>query len=102
MEWMTGGTRVAPYATLESADGVRWRRSSNWTEPLVMADRSTFFLNPLRTPPVWVFSLRENLCQAGPSGHMRARRYWERPHGSRHNRMAYAPFVQKCARLSAE
>ena len=27
-----------------------------------MADRSTFFLNPLRSPPQWTLSLRENLC----------------------------------------
>ena len=81
MEWMTGGKRVAPYTAYESADGVRWKKSQ-WVEPLVMADRSTFFLNPLRDPPVWAFSLRENLCKGGPSGHMRARRCGRRPvHG---------------------
>ena len=74
---MTGGKRVAPYTAYESADGVRWKKSQ-WVEPLVMADRSTFFLNPLRDPPVWAFSLRENLCKGGPSGHMRAR-----PHAAR-------------------
>ena len=44
-----------------------------------MADRSTFFVNPFRSPPALVLSLRENLCAAGPSGRMRIRRYWEMP-----------------------
>ena len=78
MEWMTHGSRVGQYSTLESPDGMRWRRRNKTAG--VMADRSTFFLNPLRRRPHWVFSLRENLCAAGPSGHMRSRRYWERPH----------------------
>ena len=46
----------------------------------MLADRSTFFLNPLRRDPVWAFSLRENLCRGGPSRHMRARRLFEAPH----------------------
>ena len=95
MEYMTHGTRVLPYVPYESSDGLHWRKQRNETARLVMADRSTFFLNPLRDPPVWVFSLRENLCEGGPSGHMRARRYWERPHGRPFDMRAYAPFVKK-------
>ena len=79
MEWMTGGVRVGNYTVYSSPDGTRWRRIPN-ASPGVMADRSTFFINPLREKPTWVFSLRENLCAGGPSGHMRARRYWEAPH----------------------
>jgi len=33
-----------------------------------MADRSTFFLNPLRSPPQWTLSLRENLCAVRVKG----------------------------------
>ena len=79
MEWMTGGRRFAPYTLYDSADGVHWRARRD-RRTGAMADRSTFFLNPLRSPPQWTLSLRENLCTAGPSGHMRARRYWEMPH----------------------
>ena len=76
MEWTTGGARTGPYTLYSSLDGVAWRAHADRATG-VMADRSTFFLNPLRAArkPVWVFSLRENLCAAGPSGHMRARRH---------------------------
>ena len=99
MEWMTGGVRTAPYTLYSSFDGVAWRSHADRATG-VMADRSTFFLNPLRASrkPVWVFSLRENLCAAGPSGHMRARRYWETPHDRLLDRPGaarlYRPFVR--------
>ena len=61
MEWMTGGRRFGPYTLYDSRDGVHWRaRRDRHTG--AMADRSTFFLNPLRSPPQWTLSLRENLC----------------------------------------
>ena len=107
MEWMTGGRRVAPYTPYESTDGLRWSKAREpGVAALVMADRSTFFLNPLRKPAQWVYSLRENLCEGGPSGHMRARRYWERSHSqgddkgsstaaeSSRARRGYAPFIR--------
>ena len=81
MEWMTGGKRVNEYTVYDSPDGANWRKRED-VHSGVMADRSTFFINPLRKRPHWIFSLRENLCEGGPSGHMRARRYWEIPHGS--------------------
>ncbi len=59
----------------ESPDGLHWKRRPKEDSPGIMADRSTFFLNPFRR--VWVLSLRENLCSGGPSKHMRARRYFE-------------------------
>ena len=95
MEFMTGGSRVDSYHQYESLDGLRWRKLRNESAKLVMADRSSFFLNPLREPPKWVFSLRENLCEGGPSGHMRVRRYWEREHGRRYDHLSYEPFVRK-------
>ena len=93
MEFMTGGRRYGPYASYVSADGLRWRKQRNVSQ-LIMADRSTFFLNPLRRPPMWVYSLRENLCSGGPSGHLRARRFWERPHGDAGQGLTYRPFIQ--------
>ena len=94
MEFMTGGRRYGPYASYVSADGLRWRKQRNVSQ-LIMADRSTFFLNPLRRPPMWVYSLRENLCSGGPSGHLRARRFWERPHGDAGQGLTYRPFIQQ-------
>ena len=69
-----------PWTPYTSSDGITWRSHA---APAVgmMADRSTFFLNPLRRTPVWAFSLRENLCRAG-HGHMRIRRYHEQPYGT--------------------
>lgn len=97
MEFMTGGSRFGAYVQYESPDGLHWtkRPQQNASDAqLVMADRSTFFLNPLREPPMWVFSLRENLCVGGPSGHMRARRYWERPRGARFASQGYKRFLR--------
>lgn len=83
MEYMTHGSRYREYEPYVSSDGLAWKiapKGDRWRSPGVMADRSTFFLNPLREKPVWAFSLRENLCQGGPSGHMRARRLFEAPY----------------------
>ena len=82
MEYMTGGRRYREYTPYVSADGLAWTKPppDGWRSPGVLADRSTFFLNPLRRDPVWAFSLRENLCRGGPSRHMRARRLFEAPH----------------------
>ena len=83
MEYMTGGRRYREYTPYVSADGLAWTKppkGDGWRSPGVLADRSTFFLNPLRRDPVWAFSLRENLCRGGPSRHMRARRLFEAPH----------------------
>ena len=70
-----------PWTPYTSSDGITWRSHA---APAVgmMADRSTFFLNPLRRTPVWAFSLRENKCRAG-HGHMRIRRYHEQPYATR-------------------
>ena len=48
------------------------------TLPILYPSYSTYPSYPISQ--VWTYSLRENLCAAGPSGHMRARRYIERPH----------------------
>ena len=81
MEYMTGGKHYGHYVPYESSNGFHWQKRKHADSPGVMADRSTFFLNPLRKKPVWVLSLRENLCQGG-HGHMRARRYWEHPYNT--------------------
>ena len=48
-----------------------------------------------RRPPMWVYSPCENLCSGGPSGHLRARRFWERPHGDAGQELTYRPFIQQ-------
>ena len=44
---------------------------------------------------MWVYSPCENLCSGGPSGHLRARRFWERPHGDAGQELTYRPFIQQ-------
>jgi len=58
------------YSILYSPDGVHWDLSLNRTGPI--QDRSSIFLNPMRSPPRWVFSIK-----AGPTGFGRSRSYWE-------------------------
>ena len=94
-----------PWRQYTSADGISWvvdRASAAAGGVGMMADRSSFFLNPLRKEPVWTFSLRENLCHGGPSGHMRARRYVEQPHAARAPPQRWRPYVHayfQCERL---
>ena len=71
-----------PWTRYTSSDGLAWRRHSAAPAGVgMMADRSTFYLNPLRSRSVWTYSLRENLCRAG-HGHMRIRRYAEQPYAA--------------------
>ena len=44
---------------------------------------------------MWVYSPCETLCSGGPSGHLRARRFWERPHGDAGQELTYRPFIQQ-------
>ena len=44
---------------------------------------------------MWVYSPCENPCSGGPSGHLRARRFWERPHGDAGQELTYRPFIQQ-------
>ena len=65
MEFMTVGSKVGGYVSYESADGKRWRKMRNETARLVMPDRSTFFLNPLRELLDETYS--SHLCVLEPS-----------------------------------
>ncbi|KAJ1462845.1 hypothetical protein M885DRAFT_556543 [Pelagophyceae sp. CCMP2097] len=61
MEYTTHGKVYGPYETYTSHDGRSWRKRPAAQQQSPMADRSTFFLNPLRSKPVWTWSLRENM-----------------------------------------
>ncbi|KAJ1447978.1 hypothetical protein M885DRAFT_540808 [Pelagophyceae sp. CCMP2097] len=95
MEYMTHGKVYQPYETYTSQNGRNWRKRPAAMQQSAMADRSTFFLNPLRAKPVWAWSLRENMCRGGPSAHMRSRRIHEQPRDTfiskAHNR--FAPYL---------
>ena len=64
------------YTIYFSADGVHWRKGP--TSSGQIRDRSTIFLNPMRKPRQWVYSIRWDLggpAVKGPFG--RSRSYWE-------------------------
>ena len=52
MEYMTGGRRYGEFVPYVSKDGLKWSKpkgkAAGWDSPGVLADRSTFFLNPSR------------------------------------------------------
>eukprot|EP00037_Helgoeca_nana_P012729 m.116056 g.116056 ORF g.116056 m.116056 type:complete len:415 (-) comp21613_c0_seq2:38-1282(-) len=58
------------YSILYSPDGVHWTLALNRTGPI--EDRSSVFLNPMRSPRKWIFSIK-----SGPKGFGRSRSYWE-------------------------
>ena len=58
------------YSILYSSDGIHWNLALNRTGPI--EDRSSVFLNPMRAPRKWVFSIK-----SGPPGFGRSRSYWE-------------------------
>ena len=61
------------YTILFSETGIHWRVALEKSGPV--HDRSTVFLNPMRTPRQWVFSIK----QSDVPGYGRARAYWESP-----------------------
>ena len=63
------------FTVLESGDGVHWRVVNDCSGPI--QDRSSVFLNPLRTPRRWIYSIKGGPPpdKEGPFG--RSRAYWE-------------------------
>jgi hypothetical protein len=63
------------YTISESSDGVHWNTTNPCTGPI--EDRSSIFLNPLRSPRQWVYSIKSapKADVTGPYG--RSRSYWE-------------------------
>ena len=63
------------YAVLASADGVHWRETLPCSGPI--EDRSSVFLNPMRSPRKWIYSIKAGPPPdaQGPFG--RSRNYWE-------------------------
>lgn len=67
--------KYGAYTILHSADGVHWTVFLDKTGPI--ADRSSVFLNPLRRPRKWIYSIKSGPPPDthGPFG--RSRSYWE-------------------------
>ena len=69
--------RFGCYTILHSGDGVHWQTKLNCSGTI--ADRSTIFLNPMRRPRQWVYSIKICLPTDVPEPFGRSRAYWETP-----------------------